>query len=498
MKKIRLLLIPILMSLWHCGYGQSGAIGFHMTASEYDGDLNGNNHQFYNFKDQKLGGALSFQQYLNPSFNLVEKISFNQVRYQNDEHSQGVDADFWVVNLKLKYKFNNGYIFKESAAIAPFLVAGIGGTWIDSKQYTDASSAKITDGQIKGNVAAGVGILFQFNDRVGLEVANTINAPLYDGWDGVTKGGNDLYMQHSAGLIFNFKKPKDTDGDGVPDRKDKCADTPKAASVDSNGCPIDTDKDGVADYLDKCPTLEGNPDLNGCPDKDHDSVADIDDKCPDVPGIARFAGCPDSDNDGIEDSKDKCPNIAGLDIFEGCADGDGDGVQDSQDKCPDTEKGIKVDATGCPSDSDGDGVADAVDRCPTSPGDVANNGCPVVNEEVAKRLNFATRGISFETGKAILKPSSYPMLDEVVSILAEYKDYTLKMDGHTDSNGSNATNMKLSQARVDAVKAYLVTKGADENRIDAKGFGEEQPIATNATAAGRAQNRRVALSLILK
>jgi OmpA-OmpF porin, OOP family len=498
MMKFKLILILAVTSIWNYGYGQSGAIGLHITASEYDGDLNGNEHHFYNFKDQKLGGAISIQQYLNPSFNLVEKISFNQVRYQNEGQSAGVDADFWVVNLKLKYKFNNGYIFKESSAIAPFLVAGIGGTYIDSKQYTMTSSEDISDGEFKGNVAVGVGILFQFNDRIGLEVANTLNAPLYDGWDGVTKGGNDLYLQHSAGLVFNLRKPKDTDGDEVSDRKDKCPDTPTAASVDSKGCPIDTDNDGVADYLDKCPTLTGASELNGCPDKDKDNVSDIDDKCPDVPGIDRFAGCPDSDGDGIEDAKDKCPNIAGLDIFEGCADLDGDGVQDSLDKCPETEKGVKVDETGCPADGDGDGVADAIDRCPTSPGDASNNGCPVVKEETKKRLNFATRGISFETAKAVLKASSYPMLDEVVSIMAEYTDYTLKIDGHTDSNGSNATNMKLSQLRVDAVKTYLVKKGVDENRIETQGFGEDQPIATNATAAGRAQNRRVALSLILK
>jgi len=498
MVKFRILLVLTLMSLWHYGLGQSGAIGLHVTASEYDGDLNGNEHHFYSFKDQQVGGAISLQQYLNPSFNLVEKISFNQVRYQDDAETQGVDADFWVINLKLKYKFNNGYILKESAAIAPFLVAGIGGTYIDSKQYTGTSNAAITDGELKGNAAFGLGILFQFNDRLGLEVANTINAPLYDGWDGVTKGGNDLYMQHSAGLIWNLKKPKDTDGDGVADRKDKCADTPKEAMADSNGCPIDTDKDNVADYLDKCPTLTGKTDLNGCPDKDQDNVADNDDQCPDVPGIVRFAGCPDTDGDGIEDSKDKCPNLAGLDIFEGCADGDSDGVQDSQDKCPDTEQGVKVDETGCPADNDGDGVTDAIDRCPTSPGDVANSGCPVVKAEVIKRLNSISRGITFASGKAVLKASSYPLLDEVVSIMAEYKDYTLKTDGYTDSQGSNAVNMQVSQARVDAVKAYLVSKGADENRIDAKGFGEEQPIATNATAAGRAQNRRVALSLVLK
>jgi outer membrane protein OmpA-like peptidoglycan-associated protein len=238
--------------------------------------------------------------------------------------------------------------------------------------------------------------------------------------------------------------------------------------------------------------------LHGCPDKDKDAVADNDDKCPDVPGVVRFAGCPDSDGDGIEDSKDKCPNLAGLDIFEGCADGDSDGVQDSMDKCADTEKGVKVDASGCPADSDGDGVIDSIDKCPSSKGEVSNNGCPEIKEETKKRLNFATRGISFETGKAVLKASSFAMLDEVVSILNEYTDYNLKMGGHTDSNGSNATNLALSQARVDAVKTYLMGKGVDAGRIEAIGYGEEQPLASNGTSAGRTQNRRVALSLVLK
>ena len=492
-----LFLCAICIVMSQLASAQSGAIGFHATMSEYDGDLSGNKHHFYEFPFKQVGGAISLQQYLNPSFNLVEKVSFNQVRYQNDLKTAGVDANFYVINLKLKYKFNNGYIFKEDAPIAPFLVAGIGGTYIDSKQYTVSSNAKITDGEFI-NAALGAGILFQFSDRVGLEIANTINAPLYDAWDGIDKGDNDLYLQHSAGLIFNLHKPKDTDRDGVPDKKDKCPNTPRVAKVDSKGCPVDSDQDTVVDYLDKCPTEAGVISLNGCPDKDKDNVADQDDTCPDVPGVVRFAGCPDSDGDGIEDSKDKCPNLAGLDIFQGCADGDSDGVQDSEDKCPDTQKGVTVNSTGCPADSDGDGVTDDLDKCPTSVGEVSNNGCPVVKEEVKKRLNFATRGISFETGKAILKPSSFAMLDEIVSILEVYKDYKLKMGGHTDSNGSSETNLKLSQARAEAVKTYLTTKGVEESRIEATGYGEDQPIATNATAAGRAQNRRVALELILK
>lgn len=479
-------------------FAQGGAIGVYATLSEYDGDLNGNQHHFYDFRFNKVGAAISLQQYLNSSFNLVEKFSFNQLRYQSPDHQVGFDGDFYGLNVKLKYKFNNGYIFKEDAVIAPFLVLGGGAQYITTDEYNGPREGRITDGKFAGNLAGGVGILFQFNDRIGLEVSNTLNMPLDDTWDGADNGTNDLYLQHNVGLVFNLRKPKDTDNDGVPDKKDKCPDTPSSAQVDSKGCPLDGDQDGVPDYFDKCPTQAGKQNLEGCPDKDNDNVADQDDKCPDVPGVERFAGCPDSDNDGVEDSKDKCPNQPGLDQFEGCPDTDGDGVRDGDDKCPDTPSGIKVDATGCPLDTDGDGVPDSQDRCPTTKGDPANNGCPVVREETKKRLNFATRGIQFETGKATLKPASFAMLDEIVSILGEYTDYNLKMGGHTDSNGSDETNMRLSQARVDAVKDYLIRKGIDTSRIEATGYGESQPIANNNTAAGRAQNRRVELELVLK
>jgi outer membrane protein OmpA-like peptidoglycan-associated protein len=479
-------------------FGQGTSLGVYATLSEYDGDLNGNKHQFYQFKTNKVGAAISLQQYLNPSFNLVEKFSFNQLRYQSEDHQTGFDGDFYGLNVKIKYKFNNGYIFKENAVFAPFLVAGGGAQYIITDQYNGPSTGRIADGEFAGNLAAGAGILFQLNERLGIEVGSTLNMPLDDSWDGAENGYNDFYLQHNAGLVFKLSKPKDSDNDGVSDKKDKCPGTPSAAKVDSKGCPLDGDNDGVPDYMDKCPTLAGKQNLEGCPDRDNDNVADQDDKCPDVKGAERFGGCPDSDNDGVEDAKDKCANEPGLEQFEGCPDTDGDGVKDADDKCPDTPKGIKVGANGCPVDTDGDGVPDTQDRCPNSKGDPANNGCPVVKEEVKKRLNFAMRGIQFETAKATLKASSYPMLDEIVSIMAEYTDYKLKMGGHTDSNGSNATNLKLSQARVDAVKNYLIRKGVDSGRIEATGYGEEQPIATNKTAAGRAENRRVTLELVLK
>jgi Outer membrane protein and related peptidoglycan-associated (lipo)proteins len=364
-----------------------------------------------------------------------------------------------------------------------------------------------------------------------------------------------LYAQKS---VAKYTVREDEDQDGVKTRKDKCPGTPAGVAVDAVGCPLDTDKDGVPDYLDKCPTVPGSKAMNGCQDRDKDGVADNEDLCPDVPGLARFKGCPDSDGDGIEDSKDKCPNVKGLDIFQGCPDTDGDGVEDSKDKCPNTKQGIKVDdkgcpadedgdgvidsedkcpgtkagikvdekgcpadadgdgvidsedkcpgtkpgikvdEKGCPADTDGDGVIDSEDKCPTVKGDPDNNGCPVVKKDVAKRLEFAARGINFETGNATLKPTSYPMLDEVVSILKEYVDYDLKMGGHTDDVGNDASNLTLSQNRVNSVKTYLVSKGVSESRITATGYGETMPIADNKTARGKEQNRRVELQLVLR
>jgi len=335
-----------------------------------------------------------------------------------------------------------------------------------------------------------------------------------------------LYAQDKTPPPSKFDMKKDGDGDGVKNKRDKCPSTPPGVFVDGTGCPLDTDKDGVSDYLDKCPSIPGSTDMNGCQDKDKDGVSDIDDSCADVPGLARFKGCPDSDGDGVEDSKDKCPNSKGLDMFQGCPDTDGDGVEDANDKCADTQKGIKVDATGCsadsdrdgvidaddkcpdtqtgikvdekgcPADTDGDGVLDADDKCPGVIGEASNNGCPVVKKEAPKRLKFATRRINFETANALVKVSSYPMLDEVANILNEYPDYNLRIGGHTDAVEKNAST--LSQSRVDAVKSYLLSKGVAESRIVATGYGKTRPMGSNANATARGQNRRVELELYLR
>ena len=157
-----------------------------------------------------------------------------------------------------------------------------------------------------------------------------------------------------------------------------------------------------------------------------------------------------------------------------------------------------MDARGCPLDTDGDGVYDYKDDCPGTPQGVSvdNRGCPPPEPKGAKVTEQGTwiyEDVHFDTAKADIKPVSFAVLDEIVTFLNNNPMLKVEIQGHTDSRGSAAYNMRLSDARAQAVKAYLINKGIDPMRLTAKGFGPQMPVATNATAEGRAQNRRVEL-----
>ena len=233
----------------------------------------------------------------------------------------------------------------------------------------------------------------------------------------------------------------------------------------------------------------------GGTDTDGDGIYDKDDACPEVAGLEAFNGCPDSDGDGIEDSKDACPNEAGSKEMNGCPDADGDGVADKDDACP-NEAGPSANK-GCPwPDTDGDGVLDKDDQCPEVAGTVANKGCPEVTEEVQKQLNDYARTILFDTGKSSIKAESTSVMVDIIQILNEYPNAKFTVEGHTDSVGSESLNQKLSEERANSVRSFLIDKGISSSRLTAIGYGEAKPIATNNTAAGRKQNRRVEINLV--
>ncbi len=195
----------------------------------------------------------------------------------------------------------------------------------------------------------------------------------------------------------------------------------------------------------------------------------------------------DSDGDGVVDEADKCPNTPrGITVdARGCPpDSDGDGVPDYLDRCPSTPPGVAVDNSGCPFDSDGDGVADHLDKCPNTPKGAT------VNEAGCWSLQATTL---YDSNSSYIRAEAYPLLDEVTSILMKNPEMEVEVQGHTDNTGSAEYNQWLSEKRAQRVKDYLVSKGIDPSRLEAKGYGLTQPVASNATEEGRAQNRRVEL-----
>ena len=283
------------------------------------------------------------------------------------------------------------------------------------------------------------------------------------------------------------KGPGDRDGDGVLDPQDACPDVKGIKTDDpaTNGCPAkvepkDDDKDGIVNEQDACPTVPGvksdDPKKNGCPpDKDGDGIYDADDACPDLKGVK------------TEDPKTNgCP-----------PDKDGDGIYDEQDACPDV-KGVKSDdpkKNGCPPDTDGDGIIDPEDACPNTAGpkneDPKKNGCPAVAIE-SGQIKILQQ-VKFKTDSAVILKESDEILNAVAKILKDHPEITLiRVEGHTDNKGSKAHNKDLSAKRAASVVTWLTTKGKiDKKRLKSAGFGDEKPIDTNDTDAGRQNNRRV-------
>lgn len=479
--------------------------GFSVYAGNYGNSMT--NFTIDAIKQNPTGG-INLTRYLGRSFDVSLNTSIGSYGYYVNDNII-FKGNMLHGNVNFRYKFNNGYFLAEDVRIAPYLFAGAGASNFTGNKINNS---------LDYPAIGGLGLKLRLTPSISMSYQATFGYLFnshYNPQTAQASSGTDQFMLHMLGFGFNLGRLNDEDKDGIADTKDKCAGTPLNVAIDKLGCPIDKDADGVADYLDKCPTIPGNGSVDGCPDVDGDGVMDNLDKCPNVAGVVALDGCPDRDGDGVQDGNDLCPDVKGTVQFSGCPDTDKDGIEDAKDMCP-TEMGT-VKALGCPdSDNDGvhdgidkckdvfgnpehsgcpdtdhDGVFDDVDACLTLPGIPANNGCPEVKKEVKQLFQKALQGIQFETGKAIIKPVSYPILKAIAKVMKDNPSYKLLIGGHTDNVGEDEMNMTLSKERATAVSNYLISAGVDPMRLSATGYGETKPVDTNDSVKGRTQNRRV-------
>jgi OOP family OmpA-OmpF porin len=384
--------------------------------------------------------------------------------------SRSLVFDIWNVTYRAHVIAQFRAAKPENKAL-PFVLAGFGATTVVKSGNTDII-AKDTDAALY----IGAGVKYRVDNGWGLRGDLRVLFP-------PSSSGSGATIDYEA-LLSIYKEFG---------RKSAVKETPKEDK------PLDTDGDGILDKDDKCPNeaedKDGFQDEDGCPDPDNDGdgVPDKADKCPmepeDKDGFQDDDGCPDPDNDGdgIPDAADKCPNEAE----------DKDGFQDD-DGCPDP-------------DNDGDGVLDAQDKCPDQPetknGYQDEDGCPDEIPAKLKQFTGAIKGINFKPGSAEILAASNKTLDGAVAVLKEFGDLKVEVQGHTDDQAPNkggkfADNQALSQGRAESVKAYLVSKGIDEARITAKGYGDTTPVEAptglkgGKLTAARAKNRRVEFKLL--
>ncbi len=393
---------------------------------------------------------------------LIDQLGLNFTYGRGHLRADESQANYFKT-WNYSYAFMLRYKPKPSLALNPYLAVGFEWFDIDPKARNGHRTQSFARGmansdfqKVNNALPVGIGFSYFLTDWLSLDAEGLLHISFIDYVDGYEAGSkNDNWITLAAGLSIYIGKPKDTDGDGIVDKDDGDYLHPEDFDgfQDEDGIPdLDNDQDGIPDKLDKAPNEP--EDKDGF--QDNDGVPDL-----------------DNDNDGILDVNDKAPNQAE----------DKDGFQD-EDGVPDP-------------DNDNDGIVDAQDQCPdeaeTMNGYEDDDGCPDTKPEIAveKGKAIVLEGVNFKTGSAELLPESIPILEKVVKTLKENPEIVVEIRGYTDNTGSYKANMKLSQARADAVRMYLIRNGISPDRVSAKGYGPENPIAPNDTKEGRAKNRRV-------
>jgi outer membrane protein OmpA-like peptidoglycan-associated protein len=430
---------------------------------------------------------------------------------------------------KLLLAFNLGFNVQEERTFGT-LAVGSEMTFGFGAQYEVVDNFMLIGGEVFGSSAFNNFFseeVTPLEGLIGLKLRTSygLNFTL-GGGGGIVAGYGSPSLRVIGGVQYaNFDD--DWDDDGILNNADAC---PREAEdrdlfEDEDGCPDpDNDQDNILDVEDNCPNepedVDSFEDEDGCPDPDNDQdgIADVNDECPLEPGVPEEKGCPskDRDGDGLNDDEDKCPDDPedkdGFEDEDGCpdTDNDKDGIFDVNDGCPnkpEDKDGFK-DEDGCPDlDNDSDGFPDNVDKCPNE-AEVLNgfkddDGCPDKGKPIVTKDLKILQRVFFDTGKATIKKKSFPLLNAVSLVLKGNPGITLvEVQGHTDDVGNDNMNMKLSDARANAVRNFLVGKGIDATRLRAKGYGETQPAQGIDSLRGgnlrkaRDKNRRVQFEIL--
>lgn len=406
--------------------------------------------------------------FFSPQFSLSASLAYGWVYPRNPDGSQFYAISHYKTIL-IPFSVSGRLSLVEDRAYSPYLIIGLGATYWDVRDIEGTKDSifhpgrAVNESKISPTLVGGMGYEIFATKSVSLDFGLRYSHLLKGDEDTIGTGDDNRgIVEFHFRLMYYINYDHDTDGDGIPDRFDADPFAPEDFDgfKDTDGIPdFDNDNDGVPDKFDKEPNIP----------EDKDGFED-DDGVPDL----------DNDKDGIPDKEDKCPNFA--EDFDGYEDDDG---------CPE-------------ADNDGDGIPDEKDKCPNYPETVNGfedlDGCPDEKPQVKpkqehplfqRKVPLNLPGINFRSGSAELTASSFEQLFKVGKVLLENREIRLEIRGYTDNVGAAMTNLRLSQKRAETIKRFLIDHGIAAERLRAIGLGEANPIASNATTAGRARNRRI-------
>lgn len=356
---------------------------------------------------------------------------------------------------------------QSSTNFWPHLFVGAGATNYNVQHAPPNASKDLDRAGWAGHIPIGIGARTMLDEVASLELNVGYNFTLVDGLDGVRNGKNDGYWMAELGISITGERDQDPDKDSLLTSEEK--------AIGTNPLNPDTDGDGLTDG-DEVRKYHTNP-LN--PDTDGDGLSDGEE----VLKYHTDPLNPDTDGDRLKDGDE----VLRYHTDPLNPDTDGDGLSDGDEVLLYKSNPLNV-------DTDGGTVPDGVEvRRGTNPLDPSDDIPKPMKEEFSIELNkpIVLTGVVFKFNSAEISPQSEGILEKAYNTLVQHPEIEVEIHGHTDNIGTPSVNLRLSTARAEAVKMYLVRKGIAASRIGTKGFGSVRPIASNSTSKGRQENRRI-------